>query len=108
MFDKNSLGSSRDIVFCYNIPCKYFRMLQLLFSGQLSGAKYQEFPRFSKIVCLPRNSPLWLVVSTVSVQRSGFLSIYNVLSRFASVDLRNISLYNGGRKQLARKSLETI
>ena len=81
-------------------------MLQLLFSGQHSGVKYQEFPRFSKIVCLPRNSPFWLVVSTVSVQRSGFLSIYNVLSGFASV--RNISLYNGGHKQLARKSLETI
>ena len=80
-------------------------MLQLLFSGQLSGAKYQEFPRFSKIVCLPQR-PFWLVVSPVSVQRSGFLSIYNVLSRFASV--QNISLYNGGRKQLARKSLETI
>ena len=80
-------------------------MLQLLFSGQLSGVKYQEFPRFTKIVCLPRKSP-WLVVFTVSVQRSGFLSIYNVLSRFASV--QNILLYNGGRKQLARKSLETI
>ena len=51
-------------------------------------------------------SLFWLVVLTVSVQRSGFLSIYNILSRFASV--RNLALYNGGRKELARKSLETI
>ena len=29
--------------------------------------------------------PSWLVVSIVSVQRSGFISIYYVLSRFASV-----------------------
>ena len=63
---------------------------------------------------------LFLVVSIVSVQRSGFLSIYDVLSRFASVqhqhllavlkdlDMHEISLNNGGRKQLARKWLETI
>ena len=39
-----------DIYIFGYITCKYFRMLQLLFSGQLSGVKYQEFLRFSKIV----------------------------------------------------------
>ena len=72
-------------------------MLQLLFSGQLSGVKYQEFPRFSKRVYLPRNSPFWLVVSTVSVQITGFLSIYNVLSRFASVEHQHSLAVLGSR-----------
>ena len=52
MFDKNSLGSSRDIV----LLLQYYSieyLLQLLFSDGLSRVKYQEFLRFS-IVCLPR------------------------------------------------------
>ena len=53
LFDKNSLNSSRDMVFFVTSTVNIFES-QIIFSGGLSGIKNQEFPRFS-IMCVTKN-----------------------------------------------------
>ena len=104
LFDKNSLGSSGDIVLLWH---------SLLFSGGFPGVKYQEFPRFS-IVRLPRKFTVLACCFDCFRAEIGFLSIYNIWSRFASVEHSTHSSFSQsksrthGRISSRMKSLITM